>query len=419
MATQWFYQSDEEVETGPVAFQQLAALLNDGVLHPDSLVKDAKSQDWQRVEDVPGLLSQAKRLMQPALTSPPPPRASTPKSRRETVSDAAISSEPPASSSWGAYLGIVLVALFLAGEIWWIWPRTPERFPESKPVTLQFETPSRLAQMAPRSRRDPQRALATFGPPQRVPGLESVAWAKTPTLTPDLLTLVYVSAGGNDTLDDLFLAERPAIDQPFATPIKLTACSGPKREMFPSLSTDGLKLLFAEDAGPTRIMLAQRTQRGVPFEAAQQLPIEKLDPAFSQLDNPQWLSAEEISLTASSGDNQRRAHFLARRSPAGNAFVIMSQLGYANPWPRYVLFPQRRRAYFANDEGLGLMMQVPRTAQFTTPELWLTNEQLGPDMPKFDDKPWISPTEDTLVFCSPGHETPESRDRYVWMLKLD
>ncbi len=418
MATHWYYRSGD-VDQGPVAFLRLAELVNEGVLDAESLVKDEKSLKWRRVEDVEGLVAQARRLRE----SPVPASASITPVTVRSKSKRRIEDEPPSSESdsrpWGAYIGIVLIVSAVATEVWWVWPRTPERFPEAKPVTLQFDTPSRLKQMAPRSRKDPKRLLEPVGPPVRIPGLEGVLWAKNPTLTPDLLTIAYVSWGGEESRDDLFLSERTSVDQPFGPPVKIASCSGPKREMFPSLWSDGLRLMYCEEAAPSRLMVATRTERGKPFDPPQQLIIEKLPQDLPQLDKPQWLTTEEVCFTASSGDNEHRGHFLARRKPGGNSFVVVGQLGLANPWHRYVLTSNRRRAYFLNAEGLGLTMQAPKISQFTTPELWLTAEQLGPELTKSDDTLWISPSEDTIVFCSQGHETPDSRDRYLWMLRLD
>lgn len=418
MATQWYYRSSDG-EEGPVAFLQLAELLNEGVLNNESLVKEDKTPKWRRVDEVDGLVAQARRLREPPkapVSSPSLPSGTRTKSKRR------IEDEPPSappSTSWWAYVGVVLMAAFIGFEVWWVWPRTPERFPESKPVTLQFDTPSRIKQMAPRSRKDPKRPLEPQGLPVRVPGLEGILWAKNPTLTPDLLTIVYVTWGGEETRDDLFIAERAISSAPFSPPVKIANCAGPKREMFPSLSSDGLRLLYSEDTAPSRLMVATRTERGKPFEAPQQLIIEKLPADMPQIDNPQWLTLEEVSFTASSGDNQHRGHFLARRTAGGNTYVVAGPFGLANPWHRYVFTPNRRRAYFLNADGLGLTMQSPRIPQFTTPELWLTNEQLGPDLPKGDDAPWVSPSEDVIVFCSQGHEKPDSRDRHLWILRLE
>lgn len=417
MATQWYYRAGEG-EQGPVAFLQLAELLNAGTLTVESLVKEEKAPKWRRVEDVEGLVAQARQLRASFAAAAASHMADVarPKSKRR------IEDEPPsepASASWGAYIGIAVIVLFLGLEVWWIWPRTPERFPESKPVTLQFDTPSRIKQMAPRSRKDPKRMLEPQGPAVRIPGLDGVPWAKNPTLTPDLLTIVYVSWGGDETRDDLFMAERTLASEPFGPPTKIANCAGPKREMFPSLSNDGLRLLYSEDTAPSRLMIATRTERGKPFDLPQQLIIEKLPADMPQLDNPQWLTSEEISFTVSSGDNQHRGHFLARRSSGSNTYVVSGPIGLANPWYRYVFTGNRRRAYFFNADGLGLTMQAPKNPQFTTPELWLTNEQLGPELPKGDDLPWVSPLEDTIVFCSQGHEKRDSPDRYLWMLRLE
>lgn len=401
-----------------MAFLQLADMLNDGTLTKESLVKEEQSPQWRRVDDVVGLVAQARQRRSATDAETDVNIAGVPSRKPRRRIEEELATEPASAPRW-AYFGVVAVVLFIGFEVWSYWPRTPERFPDSKPVTLQFDTPNRLNQMAPRSRTNPKRPLAPQGAAVRVPGLEGVLWAKNPTLTSDLLSIVYVSWGGDESRDDLFIAERGTVNEPFAAPVKIEGCAGLKREMFPSLSNDGLRLFFSEEATPSRLMLAMRDARGMPFAAPIQLLIDKLPPDLPQLDNPQWLTAEEITFTATSGDIRQRGHFLARRTSGPNSYVVVAQLGLANPWQRYVYTPNHRRAYFFNPDGLGLTMQPPRLSQFTTPELWLTIAQLGPDLPKGDDRPWIAPTEDTIVFCSQGNETSESSDRYLWMLRLD
>ena len=427
MATEWRYQAQGE-QHGPVTFLQLAELLNDRVLNSQSLVKDDQSTQWRRVEEVAGLMAQARRLRAGPVVVPAPSSSGhasatlaspvtevVQRPSRKRPED--FEPEEP-RRPWGAYLGIVTILGLLAAEIWWVWPRTPIAFPESKPVTLKFETPNRLNQLAPRSRKDPKRLLAPTGAPVLIPGLESVLWAKNPVLTPDLLTIVYVGWGGDEALDDLYMAERPSTEVPFNPPKRLENCSTSKRETFPTLTTDGLQLAYAEDAGPTRLMIARRSERGKPFEVPQQLAVEKLETGYAHIDQPQFLSPDELRVAATTGDTRKRTQFLIRRR-SGPAFTVTGKMGLTNPWPRYFLMTNKRRTYFVANDGLYVTMQAPRTPQFTTPERWLTDSQLGPKLPDADDGVWIAPTEDVIVFASPGLENPESRDRHLWMVRLD
>lgn len=423
MATQWSYQSHGH-EHGPVSFLRLAELLNEGALNSQSLVKEEQSPQWRRVEEVAGLQAQARRLRSEPVPVPQQsiPRPATPAESQVSQRRSRQQPDIPVSSSsqtpWGAYLGMVLVVSFLAAEIWWIWPRTPIPFPESKPVTLKFETPNRLNQLAPRSRKDAKRLLAPSGSPVLIPGLESVLWAKNAVLTPDLLTIAYVGWGGDQTVDDLYMAERPSAEMPFGAPQRIEACCSSKRETFPTLSPDGLQLVYAEEAGPTRLMIARRNERGKPFEAPQQLAVEKLEAGYTHVEQPQFLNADELRIAATAGDLHKRTHFLIRRR-SGASFVVTGKMGLADPWPRYFLMANRRRAYYLSNDGLCVTMQAPRTPQFTTPELWLPAAELGPKLTDADDNIWIAPTEDVLVYGSPGAEQPDGRDRHLWMLRLE
>jgi hypothetical protein len=412
--SQWYYQAEHEA-LGPLSFQDLAVLFSDGVLVPASLVREGLSGPWKRLDDVPGLITAARKL-KPAQSPARPvgdPASQPRKSPRLPPVEAAPESRP-----WGRYAALTLVLMVLALEAWWWWPRTPAKFPAAEAVTLKFDIPARIAQMLPPSQTHPRQPLTPVGPPEPVPGLEKLGWMKNPWMTPDRLAIVYVGFGGPDQLDDLFLSERLSVDERFPPAKKIEACSGTRREIFPTLSADGLLLVYAEDAGPYRLMSSRRTKRGEPFPTAEPLNVEGLDPELRMLDAPRLLSADELIFSATTPEFTKREIFLARRTgPA--SFNQVAAVGLVNGWPRYAFSGNRKRAYFLNEEGLFITMQAPKTGQFVTPEKWLGIEQLGPNLGKFDDSVWIAPDETLILFGSPGLNDPESTNHRLWQLRLE
>ncbi len=412
--SQWYYQAEHE-ELGPLSFQDLAILFSEGGLVPASLVREGTSGPWRRLDDVPGLISTARKLT--ADKSRPSP-SSTPATQPRKSPRLAPIEEPVESRPWGRYAALTVVLLVLGLEAWWWWPRTPAKFPTAEAVTLQFDIPSHVSQMLPPSKKHPRQPLTPVGPPEPVPGLEKLGWMKNPWMTPDRLTIAYVGFGGPDQLDDLFLAERLAVEDPFPAAKKIETCSGPKREIFPTLSAEGLLLVYAEDDGPYRLMTARREKRGEPFAVPEPLVIEGLNPELRMLDAPRLLSADELVISATTPEYTKRQIFLARRKgPA--TFQQVAAVGLVNGWPRYAFSANRKRAYFLNEEGLFITMQAPKTGQFVTPEKWLAADQLGPNLGKFDDSVWIAPDETLLLFGSPGLNDPESTNHRLWQVRLE
>ncbi len=411
--SQWYYQAEHEA-LGPLSFQDLAVLFNDGVLVPASLVREGTAGSWRRLDDVPGLLPAARKLK----AANHPATATSPSAQPRKSPRLPPIEEPVESRAWGRYAALTAVLLVLGLEAWWWWPRTPAKFPAAEAVTLKFDIPARVAQMLPPSKTHPRQPLTPVGPPEPVPGLEKLGWMKNPWMTPDRLVIVYVGFGGPDQLDDLFLSERFSVENRFQPGKKIEACSGPKREVFPTLTADGLMLVYAEDDGPYRLMSSRRENRGEPFGAPEPLAIEGVDPELRMRDAPRLLSADELIFSATTTEFTKRQIFLAHRT-GPLAFQVVAPVGLVNGWPRYAYSGNRKRAYFLAEDGLYVTMQSPKTGQFVTPEKWLAADQLGPNLGKFDDSLWIAPDETLILFGSPGLNDPDSTNHHLWQVRLE
>ncbi len=79
MATQWFYQTAERQQSGPIDSKELRRLAETGIVRPDSLVRQGESAHWVRAERVRGLFQpstpapSSSSLVKATLVQPPVP----------------------------------------------------------------------------------------------------------------------------------------------------------------------------------------------------------------------------------------------------------------------------------------------------------------------------------------------------------
>ena len=60
MATQWYWLAGE-MESGPVSFPELTAMIREHTLNEDDLVRPQYSKEWQTTDTVVGLYHMAQR----------------------------------------------------------------------------------------------------------------------------------------------------------------------------------------------------------------------------------------------------------------------------------------------------------------------------------------------------------------------
>jgi Tol biopolymer transport system component len=129
-----------------------------------------------------------------------------------------------------------------------------------------------------------------FSEPTLVPDVNSNDLDHLPRLTPDGLTLMFVSGRDTDNLfSNILQARRASLAQPFGEPTELPGVNSDSRDEGFSLSADGLTIFFASnrvaEAGMD-IWVATRASVDSAFDEAQNLdvvntPDEDLDPALT------------------------------------------------------------------------------------------------------------------------------------------
>jgi hypothetical protein len=420
MASEW-YRQNAGGEQGPYSFEDLARQIRGGKLADHDLVRRSEQTQWQRVDKVVGLL-RAARAGSPAkahaasaasaLPSPDVPAAKQ-QPRQPTRLQRRLTRRE--ITRVGIPVGIVCV-LCAVGISWWL--LRPQPLPRVASARMEISIPNRLAQLRPPLPANPTLGDIPVGVPVPVPGIEKIAWLSAPTMSHDMLTLVFVSVGPPQTDDDLFLAERASISEPFSKPKQIKACASPLKEGYPGLSWDGLELMFSELGIPSRLMISRRPNRQSTFGAPR--PVEIAGEQFTDLhvDGVQFLGRDSIRFATSDTKFTQRTQWLAERDGSENRFRITGKLPLANPWLRYFVTANGHRAYYAADAGIFLTASDMTTGEFVTPEKLLGIATVGPIQAKFDSPLWVAPNEDVIVYCSPGVATPDSPDHRLWMIRL-
>jgi hypothetical protein len=323
---------------------------------------------------------------------------------------------PAVDARWlvGALSGAAV--LLLCGQALGLWWRSPPRFPDGGQLPA-LNVPSRLAQLRPNPPSTPTIPGLTLNQPVPVPGFGNVYWLKSPALSADLLSIVYVTYSGEQTLDDLFIAERSDIARPFQNHRPIAATLAPGRAAHPALSPDGLELIYAELGAPGKLWHARRTSRKSEFAAPVELKVSGLDVSGQHCDAPQFLEPHLIRFAVGDVEFHERRQVYARRSSASRPFQITGQMAIANGWPRYFVAGGGRRAYFAAPDGINITALFPRSQQFVPPEPLLAPAILGADCHDHDDMLWVAPKEDVIFYCS-GGVPPDGKNRRLWMVRF-
>jgi hypothetical protein len=283
---------------------------------------------------------------------------------------------------------------------------------------MELSIPSRLQQMLPPPPATPTIANLEVGEAVPVPGIEKVAWLSAPTLSDDMTTLVFVTVGSEETVDDLFVAERGSINEPFSPPVRIESCSGPGKEAYPTLSGDGLELIYTDLGAPDhRLMYASRPDRESNFGDPRPVEFEGDPFRGRHVDGPQFLGHKRIRFATGDAGYTERVQWLAERTGPAR-YRTLGKVPLANPWHRYFMIPTGGRVYYAGEGGIFVTVLDPTNREFVTPELLVEEVLSGPIMTKFDSPIWLAPREDLLIYCSPGLETPDSPDHRLWMIRL-
>ena len=290
----------------------------------------------------------------------------------------------------------------------------PEKFPASSETPMRLGSPDLRAQMLPKAPKSPSVPGLTVYEPEIIPGLESVSWAKSPSMSADMLDIVYVGFNPEGTGDDVWIASRKSVDDPFAAPSPINSIKSKSNETHPSLSPDGLELSFLRLTDPTSWEIATRKNRAEAFSAPIIVQTGKWIQRPFQVDFAQQMSRQHGLLIAGDPDLTASKCYFYRRS--GGNLTEVKEARISNAWPRLHCSGNGIRVYFGSAEGVYVSARANQASGFLMPQLLLNEAIVGGDASRFDSSIWFSPEEDVLVYACQDPQAHENNR--LWQMRL-
>ena len=251
------------------------------------------------------------------------------------------------------------------------------------------------------------------GVPTLVPGLEDVDPAWTPTLTADLCTVVFAARGNPETGDDLYIATRTDVSEPFGPPRRIESCVSRESDRMPALSPEGLDLFFVRGSGNWRYFHSSRQTTTDEFgEPVVWSPLG-LDTENKVVGRPQLYDRLHLKFGMWDLVAKKNLHFLAERAAPENEF------GSPRPFPLssgvMVFFARSAlRQYWGTEEGLFMGGRQALTQPWSPPIPVVGFEVTGP----IERGVWVAPAEDVVFYCSPGPGGDLDSSKQLWLMRF-
>ena len=422
MAGQWYIRQSG-TDRGPHSIEELIALAQEGQLTRDDSLRKEGSSLYIGATRISGLFAAPEKLPE-LLNAPPdspsayhPPSLEAPEAVRSSGDRESWMSRFSTSQLvlGGAATLIVGIGLALWIESAWRM-RESRRFPSradlSRAVPVSEMVKARLEMLRPPRPQNPSIPKLEIGVPVPVPGLEGAAEGFSPTLAEDMKRIVFaaLSTGGYD----LFEARRNVVTAPFEPPKQITSCTTPEVEAYPSLSQDGLKLLFLRSDTAPKLMLAERASLSEEFGEPVEIVLEGLDPTPERVGYPQFYGTIRAVIFAWHGASSPPQFHLAEIDSSANTWTITEELPFPNSYPPYRLCNNGLRAYYGWKEGLWFVVRKRLTDDFSLDIEMLPSSATGP----MDGPVWIAPQEDVAYYSSPGPGKEIGAGRALWMVRF-
>mgnify|MGYP005640482015 CR=1 FL=1 len=426
MPNQWYFRIGDR-EDGPVSLDELKKLVLQGRLAGEDRVRKDHQDLWIPARRLKGLFGADDATAVAATeTAPGSPTSSNTvaSSRKTAVKRAATATEATRASYWKRWFGrrelSWTASLFFIGIVaiaagWWAVhdPRFPQPYDGDIIASGGDFGVNRVRKLLPPPRETPSIPGLKRGVATLVPGLEKTAPAFSPCLSSDLKTIVFASMRDLRTRYDLFLATRERITEPFGVPQRIEACVSNETEAYPSLSPDGLQLLFVRsDSNPT-IMFTQRKSLTERFPQPEPWQLLQEFPEDGPVGAPQFIDSDSSTYVRFAYAEKPPAVLEAARPEPEKSFQAPDVLPFSDPWPLYYISSNRLRAFYGSPKGLFVVARQTLERRFGTPELFAPAEETGP----IDGPIWVVPQEDVLFYCSPGPGKEIGQGRKLWMYR--
>ncbi len=410
MASKWFCKVLGQ-EMGPVSFREMAEMVRSGTLKEDDPVRREGASEWTRAGEVIGLFRAAAK--EPAQARPEAKAEPKPVQASGKTNQAEAPSTEPRRIGRGRVLlagGLALALVILViGVSTWRRTRTP-RFPEpvaGRPRPVGGTDWESI--LGPRPEVPSVPGLEVGGP-QLVPGLEDMDMSFGATLTADLLTIVFSGRVDPEKRYDLYLATRDDVSQPFGEPELIESCVTRGDEAYPTLSPDGLELMFRRFHA---LWHSTRETTSSPFQKPVRWSAPGLDPEVKRLDRPRLAGPLHLAFTVIDVPTGTRSAWMAERATTKSEFEAAREL----PDNRlvYAVFTEGGlHAYLGLSTGLTVMVREAATEQFG-PRIPIADRTSGGPI---DSMIWIAPQEDAIFYMSPGPGKERGSERQLYMLRF-
>ena len=252
------------------------------------------------------------------------------------------------------------------------------------------------------------------GVPVLVPGLENWKTAFSPTLTADLKTIVFASLGHKGTKYDLYIAERISPGSRFDMPKIIEACISPETDAYPTLSADGLSLIYTRSDSAPVLYHARRTARDQPFgEPAIWEPAMKLSDG-GYITYPQHLDRDRAAFSYTKGGIANRKFVAIGRPDLATSSDQVEPIPVTDTSGPYFFAKAELRAYNSAVNGLVFVYRARKDESFSAGESLLSADKIGPT----EGSVWVTPSEDVIFFCGPGVGGELAAVRQLWMVQF-
>ncbi len=421
MPGEWYIETSEG-EQGPLPLDELVERARVGLLTPTDRVRKG-SQIWLRARNVTALAAvfqppkDESAVAQPKAKEPAKGRGNNPAAGAHHQSALKTFLRGEVSRRVFGWFGGLAFILSVAAIAGW-WSATDPTFPKPVSIPVDVQSPQRVAARA--NALLPPRPVVPSIPGLRkgvahpIPGLEKLDTAYSPSLTADLCTIVFAAMGNPGTAYDLYLANRRTLGAAFGEPVLIKSCVSPDLEAYPSISSDGLELLFVRSDAQPIILFSRRESRDsefaepVEWEVAQQHAVEM------RVDHPQFLDMSSVAFARLKQSIADREVLVASRPVDSMQFNEPQVILFEDRSCMYALASNQLRAYFASPEGISFVVRSSLSRTFVSPRPLITTDITGP----VDGPVWVSPKEDLIVFCSPGVGQQPHSSRRLWMVQF-
>jgi serine/threonine protein kinase len=428
MASRWFYRVFDQ-ELGPVGFQDLVELIRAGTLTEGDRVRRELSEEWQAARDVIGLFRAADAVRsEPERRSQQTGGTQAAASGRTSAAAAATrlpapapvepaaaarSRRVPVRALLGASGGVALAVVVVLA----VWSGRRERFPKPQQPKANQVSRDAFERARPRSATPSVPGLEQQVP-RPVPGLENVEPIYAPFLTPDMLTIVYTAMPAPARTYDLYIADRDNVSEPFHAPKRIEATVTPATESYPTLSPDGLDLVFVRAVDHPqvfRMFHCTRATRSSEFGTPAPYSILGLDAGTQSVERPQFLDPRRLAYCIEDFQPRGRDVFMTQRAGAKQSFGSPRKVSLRNRAPPYFYFMENDlRTYFSVDEGLFVRIRQNKTGMEGQDILIVGAKESGP----FEGSLWVAPQEDVVFYVSAGRGEKVGSRRRLWMMRF-